>query len=159
MLICVFTRIWEVGRAAVISGLRKQEILRGSETCSRSYKTVMLRPGTGPQLASRSLDFLAHATCLGTSDLPRLPSTVPGPGRRPAMSGPCVLTCPPHPQVRGHLPGGEGAEPAGVPAQRAYLLPSVPGHPARGAAPGLVQRGLHEALAQHVPGDHPPQSG
>lgn len=53
--------------------------------------------------------------------------------------GSCVLTCPPHPQVRGHLQGGEGAEPAGVSAQRAHLLPGMPGHPARGVAAGLVQ--------------------
>ena len=63
------------------------------------------------------------------------------------------------PQVRGHLPGGEGAEPAGVPAQRAHLLPGMPGHPAWGAAAGLVQRGLYEAPAQHVPGNHPSQLG
>lgn len=104
-------------------------------------------------------DLSARATSLWTSDLPRLPGTVPGPGRHSATSGPCILTCPPRPQVRGHLPGGEGAEPAGLPAQRAHLLPGVQGHPARRAAPGLVQRGLHEASAQHVAGNHPPQSG
>lgn len=77
-----------------------------------------------------------------------------------SWSSPCILTCP-HlaPQVRGHLPGGAGAEPLGLPAQRAHLLPGVPGHPAWGAPAGLVQRGLHEAATQHVPGDHPPQPG
>lgn len=98
-------------------------------------------PLAGVPIVDRQLplDFSAHATCWWTSDLPSLPGTVPGPGRHSVMSGLCVLTCPPHPQVRGHLPGGEGAEPAGLPAQRAHLLPSVPGHPARGTAPGLVQ--------------------
>lgn len=32
----------------------------------------------------------------------------------------------PRPQVRDHLPGGEGAEPDGLPAQREDLLPRLP---------------------------------
>lgn len=132
----VFSRTWELGKEVVISSLRKTESLKDSVICSRSHKTVVLRQGTGSSWISfpRQGSYPVHfCTC------PRVLTTMTGPTPCPAppRCGPCILTCPPRPQVRGHLPGGEGAEPVGVPAQRAHLLPGLPGHPARGAVAGI----------------------